>query len=122
MSNAIRRLEVDGEVFEVTTRVDLPGQVDLAWITGPNAGYGFSSRRSSGVHSDDRSGSPWMVTGGELAPLPVSNVDIPRMSEPNGQSEVVLGDCDAPLAWLADEMGLLAFVKPVVITPVARLG
>jgi hypothetical protein len=52
MSNPIRRLEVDGEVFEVTTRLDLPGQVDLSWITGPNGGYGFSSRRSSGVHSD----------------------------------------------------------------------
>ncbi len=58
-----------------------------------------------------------MVTAGELAPLPVSNVDILGVSEPNGQSEIMSGHRDAPLAWLAHEMGLLAFVKPVVITP-----
>ena len=51
--NPIRRLEVDGELFEVTTRLDIPGQVHLSWLTGPNAQYGFSSRRSSGVHTDD---------------------------------------------------------------------
>jgi hypothetical protein len=51
--NPTRRLELDDEVFEVTTRLDLPGQVDLVWLTGPNPGYGFSSRRSSGVASDD---------------------------------------------------------------------
>jgi hypothetical protein len=52
-SNPTRRLEVDGEVFELTTRLDLPGQVDLAWLTGPNPGYGFSTRRSSGIASDE---------------------------------------------------------------------
>jgi hypothetical protein len=52
-ADPVRRLEVEGEVFEVTARLDLPGQVDLAWVTGPNPGYGFSARRSSGVFTDD---------------------------------------------------------------------
>jgi ABC-type phosphate/phosphonate transport system substrate-binding protein len=51
-ANPIRRLEIDGEVFEVTTRPELPGQVDVAWLSGPNPDYGFSSRRSSGRHTD----------------------------------------------------------------------
>jgi hypothetical protein len=51
--NPDQRLEIEGEVFEVTTRMDVPGQVDVAWLTGPNPGYGFSSRRSSGVFSED---------------------------------------------------------------------
>ena len=50
--NPSRRLEVSGEIFEITTRLDIPGQVDLIWVTGPNHGYGFSSRRSRGKHSD----------------------------------------------------------------------
>lgn len=52
-SNPVRRLNVGDDVFEVTTRLDIPGQVDLAWLTGPNPGYGFSSRRSQGTFSDD---------------------------------------------------------------------
>ena len=51
--NPSRRLEIDGEVFEVTTRLELPGQVDVAWLSGPDPDYGFSSRRSSGLHADD---------------------------------------------------------------------
>ena len=52
-SDPVRRVEINDEVFEVTTRMDSPGQVDLVWLTGPNAGYGFSSRRSQGTFSDD---------------------------------------------------------------------
>lgn len=40
-------LDVDGHRFDVTERA--PGTYDLAWVTGPNAGYGFtigSSTRS----------------------------------------------------------------------------
>jgi hypothetical protein len=33
----------------VLARVDRCG----AWVTGPNPGYGFSARRSSGVFTDD---------------------------------------------------------------------
>lgn len=40
------RLEVDGQVFEVQARPDLPGQYDFTWLSGPNPGYGFSSRTS----------------------------------------------------------------------------
>jgi hypothetical protein len=52
-SEPTRRLEVDGEVFEVTADGKVPEQVHLDWVTGPNRGYGFSARRSSGVVSDD---------------------------------------------------------------------
>ena len=52
-SNPVRRLQVGDDVFDVTTEVDVPGQVHLAWLTGPNPGYGFSSRRSQGTHGDD---------------------------------------------------------------------
>lgn len=38
------RLTVDGEVFEIRERADLPGQYDFVWLTGPNPRYGFSSR------------------------------------------------------------------------------
>jgi hypothetical protein len=40
------RLEVDGEEFTVAARRDNPGQYDYAWVSGPNAGYGFSSAYS----------------------------------------------------------------------------
>lgn len=42
------RVEVDGQVFEVQARPDLPGQYDFTWLSGPNPGYGFSSRSSDG--------------------------------------------------------------------------
>lgn len=42
------QLEVDGQVFEVQARLDLPGQYDFTWLSGPNPGYGFSSRSSDG--------------------------------------------------------------------------
>lgn len=41
-----REIIVDDERFEVTERPDAPGQLDFAWLSGPNAGYGFSSTRS----------------------------------------------------------------------------
>ena len=36
------RLVVDGQTFEVTQRVGHPKQYDFTWLSGPNAGYGFS--------------------------------------------------------------------------------
>lgn len=36
-----RRLEVDGEVFEVRPSTHQHG-FDVDWVSGPNAGYGFS--------------------------------------------------------------------------------
>ncbi|WP_020391372.1 hypothetical protein [Kribbella catacumbae] len=42
------RIEVDGQVFEVQVSPDLPGQYDFTWLSGPNPGYGFSSRSSDG--------------------------------------------------------------------------
>jgi hypothetical protein len=59
--NPSRRLEVSGEIFEITTRREIPGQVDLIWATGPNPGYGFSSRRSRGTHSDEE--LIWAIKG-----------------------------------------------------------
>jgi hypothetical protein len=41
------RVVVDGHLFDVAVR---RGQYDVAWISGPNAGYGFSLSSS-----DDRS-------------------------------------------------------------------
>jgi hypothetical protein len=40
------RLEVDGEVFDVATRPGVRSQCDFTWVSGPNLGYGFSSRLS----------------------------------------------------------------------------
>lgn len=37
-----RRLEVDGETFEVRPSQHHQG-FDFDWVTGPNPGYGFSS-------------------------------------------------------------------------------
>jgi hypothetical protein len=45
---APRRIEVDGQQFDVSTRDELPGQYDVAWVSGPNAGYGFRSATSDG--------------------------------------------------------------------------
>ncbi|WP_327003060.1 hypothetical protein OHA72_49600 [Dactylosporangium sp. NBC_01737] len=42
----VMRLEVDGEVFDVTARPGRPGQHDYTWISGRDPGYGFSSARS----------------------------------------------------------------------------
>lgn len=39
-------VQVDGERFEVRERSNGSGQYDFAWISGPNAGYGFSAVRS----------------------------------------------------------------------------
>ncbi|NEA31978.1 hypothetical protein [Streptomyces sp. SID13031] len=38
------RVEVDGQLFDV--RVDRPGHYHFDWVSGPNAGYGFSSATS----------------------------------------------------------------------------
>lgn len=43
-----QRVIVDGEVFDVSERDGRPGQYDFAWISGPNAGYGFTIARSDG--------------------------------------------------------------------------
>jgi hypothetical protein len=40
------QLEVDGQLFEVQARPDSPGHYDLTWLTGPNPGYGFTSKSS----------------------------------------------------------------------------
>jgi hypothetical protein len=42
------RIEVDGEVFEVTERDGRPGQYDYTWVSGRDPQYGFSSARSDG--------------------------------------------------------------------------
>jgi hypothetical protein len=42
------RVTVDGEDFEITTSPERPGQYHYDWISGPNAGYGFSSASSDG--------------------------------------------------------------------------
>ncbi len=42
------RVEVDGEVFDVATGRDRPGQYHVTWISGPHPGYGFSSGTSNG--------------------------------------------------------------------------
>jgi hypothetical protein len=40
------RLTVDGEVFDAQERPGEPGAHDVAWLSGPNPGYGFSVARS----------------------------------------------------------------------------
>lgn len=47
------RFDVDGETFEVTTRDDVPGQYQFAWVSGRHPGYGFTVRTSDG------SALPW---------------------------------------------------------------
>lgn len=42
-------LIVDGQHFVVKARRDDPGAYDFAWLSGPNDGYGFSSKRSNGA-------------------------------------------------------------------------
>jgi hypothetical protein len=42
------RVEVDGEVFEVVVRSDGSGHYDFTWMSGPNPGYGFTSKPSGG--------------------------------------------------------------------------
>ena len=44
--NGMRRLEIDGEVFEVVVRPGHPGVYDYNWTSGPNPQYGFTSARS----------------------------------------------------------------------------
>jgi hypothetical protein len=41
-------ISVGGETFDVTASKDHPGQHHLTWRSGPNPGYGFTSRRSDG--------------------------------------------------------------------------
>lgn len=40
------RVEVDGEVFEVSEGA--PGHYEFTWVSGPDPGYGFSSVTSDG--------------------------------------------------------------------------
>lgn len=47
------RVEVDGEVFEVSASRNRPGQYHLAWVSGPNADYGFSVGTSDGLAISD---------------------------------------------------------------------
>jgi hypothetical protein len=47
------RVEVDGEVFDVTVRRDRPGEYHFAWVSGRNPGYGFSSGTSDGRAMSD---------------------------------------------------------------------
>ena len=42
------RVEVDGQQFDVTAHPGSPGQYDVAWISGPNSGYGFRSATADG--------------------------------------------------------------------------
>ena len=40
------RLTVDGQVFDVSYDPKHPGAYHDLWVSGPNDGYGFGSRRS----------------------------------------------------------------------------
>lgn len=40
------RLEVEGEAFEIHADPNQPGAYHYSWVSGPDAGYGFTSRRS----------------------------------------------------------------------------
>ena len=42
------RVSVDGEQFEIRASPDRPGQYHYDWISGPNAGYGFTSAFADG--------------------------------------------------------------------------
>lgn len=39
-------MTVDGAVFQAFPDPDQPGAWHLTWLNGPDAGYGFSTRRS----------------------------------------------------------------------------
>ena len=39
-------LTVDGETFQVRADPEQPGAWHLDWMSGPNDGYGFTTRRS----------------------------------------------------------------------------
>ena len=39
-------LTVDGETFRALADARQPGTWRMAWVSGPNAGYGFTTRRS----------------------------------------------------------------------------
>jgi hypothetical protein len=54
------RLEVDGELFEVAVRPGVRSQCDFTWVSGPNPGYGFSSRLSED-RSITRPEMVWMI-------------------------------------------------------------
>ena len=47
------RVEVDGEMFEVSSSRNRPGQYRLVWLSGPNPGYGFSVGNSDGRAMSD---------------------------------------------------------------------
>lgn len=49
----IRTVRVDGEVFQVAERTHEPGVYDIAWASGPNAGYGFTSATYDGQSRSD---------------------------------------------------------------------
>ncbi|MFE1644801.1 hypothetical protein ACFM35_04385 [Microbacterium sp. P01] len=40
------RIVVDGETFDVHNQ---DGSIQFSWVSGPNAGYGFATRRSDGA-------------------------------------------------------------------------
>jgi hypothetical protein len=42
------RVSVDGEAFDITASPDRAGQYRYDWVSGPNAGYGFTSAASDG--------------------------------------------------------------------------
>jgi catechol 2,3-dioxygenase-like lactoylglutathione lyase family enzyme len=42
-----QRLTVNGELFEVNYDPDQPGAYHFVWLSGPNPGYGFTTRVSS---------------------------------------------------------------------------
>lgn len=54
---ASQRLEVDGEMFDVTPHETAPNQFHITWVSGRNAGYGFTA--SSG--DDPRPTQEWLV-------------------------------------------------------------
>ncbi len=39
-------LTVDGEIFRAQADTQQPGAWHVAWVSGPNAGYGFTTRCS----------------------------------------------------------------------------
>ncbi|HEY7043914.1 MAG TPA: hypothetical protein VH419_09635 [Nocardioidaceae bacterium] len=44
------RMDVDGEEFDVSERPDRTGEYHFDWVSGPNAGYGFTTATSD--HSE----------------------------------------------------------------------
>jgi hypothetical protein len=49
-------LTVDGEIFRALADTQQPGAWHLTWVSGPNAGYGFTTRRS---HQQWESSEEW---------------------------------------------------------------